>query len=769
MEDMLTTMLQYIDMQLPIIPICSSNHRSMNNTHRNICKSPGKSPIVPAWTDRTVPSMEEAESWYARNPYMNVGMIMGKGFVGVDIDGEVGELLLQGHSKGEIPDTWEFATGAGRRLIFTIPLDMGTKKFTKKGTPGQHEELAFLASGQQTIMPPSIHHTGRKYIWTEGKSYRDIDPAPAPLWLIREIQEERTVDLSVDKPAPMKNEVEDLPGAAKGRGKEVSSNAISSEDWEKVVTAGGRNQHMSKLAGSLVSKGTLSKDTIKIFLKAQNLQKCVPPLLDAELDAMVETIYNLEQDKLSGKKPNTAKGKSKKGPPLRPKLFSEQFVEQQQGLGYSWKFNVNKGMFYRCDDSCGPWRPLDQLFCQKLIREALISKNVEWDTAHSVAEVVAALKEVLASESDDNVFDLGHNPDVDNVYLDNGTLNWETGELKEWMTSSYSVIKLPVAWHEGAACPEWTTALESWIPDALTRDFIQEYIGYCLIPDTSMRAAVFLYGGGMNGKSLFLHIITKLFGRRHITEIPLHRLTSRFEVAYLQDQLINICGDIDSKYLEETGVLKALIAGDVMRGEYKHGKSFDFTPVARLMFSANTLPKVSDKSLGWYDRWKLVQFPNQFAVDSSYKATLLAACGNEEGLSGILAWAVEGLRRWQRNGKRFTHSTNMNVSAQEYRMDNDSVVGFVTECIVKLKHEGVTTQLATPSLYKTYVVWCGEAGSKPVGQIEFSKRMQSQNFAKGVRPVGKISTNVFLGLQVLPEHQAEYDFNESMRVGVKHT
>jgi len=111
----------------------------------------------------------------------------------------------------------------------------------------------------------------------------------------------------------------------------------------------------------------------------------------------------------------------------------------------------------------------------------------------------------------------------------------------------------------------------------------------------------------------------------------------------------------------------------------------------------------------------------------------------------------------------------MNVSAQEYRMDNDSVVGFVTECITRVEHTGAATQLTTPSLYKTYVVWCGEAGNKPVGQIEFSKRMQGQNFAKGVRPISKISTNVFLGLQLLPEHQAEYDFNESMRVGVKHT
>lgn len=765
-EEMLQVALQYVDLKLPIIPICSYNHRSMNNTHRNICKSPGKSPIVPAWTDRGVPDPQEVEQWYAKNPYMNVGMIMGKGFVGVDIDGASGEMLLQGHSKGEIPDTWEFATGAGRRLIFTIPIDMVTKKFTKKGN-GEHEELAFLAAGQQTIMPPSTHHTGRKYTWTEGKSYKDIDPAPAPMWLVKEIREERTMDLSQDKPTPMsKSEVEDLPGAAVGRGKQVSSNAITQDDWEQIITAGGRNQHMSRLAGSLISKGTLSKDAIKTFLKAQNEQKCVPPLPHAEIDAMVETIYNSEQDKLSGKKPNTAKGKGKKGPPLRPKPFSEQFVEQQKGLGYSWKFNVNKGMFYRCDDSCGPWRPLDTLYCQKLIRAVLISKNPEWDTAHSVAEVVAALKEVLANESDDNVFDLGHNPDVQNVYVDNGTLNWETGELKEWVTSSYSVIKLPVAWHENATCPEWIAALESWIPDEVTRDFVQEFIGYCLIPDTSMRAAVFLYGGGMNGKSLFLHIITKLFGRRHITEIPLHRLTSRFEVAYLQDQLVNICGDIDSKYLEETGLLKALIAGDVLRGEYKHGKSFDFTPVARLMFSANTLPKVSDKSLGWYDRWKLVHFPNQFAVDSSYKSRLLAACGSEEGLSGILSWAVEGLRRWQQNGRRFSHSKNMNVSAQEYRMDNDSVVGFTTEAMIKTP-SSTKTHLATSSLYKTYVAWCGENGSKPVGQIEFSKRMQSQGFTKGVRPINKVSTNCFLEVELTEEYLGEYDFNESMRVSVK--
>lgn len=772
LDDMLKCALQYVDLGLPIIPICSHDHRSMNNTHRKLCTSPGKSPVLPAWVERGVPEPEEVEQWYIKNPYMNIGMVMGKGYVGVDVDGNDGEILLQGHSKGNIPDTWEFTTGAGRRLIYTIPEDLVTKKFTKKGN-GAHEELAFLAYGQQTVMPPSIHHTGRKYQWAKGKSPLSIRAAMAPPWLLNAVKEAEdvTIDLSVDNPRPMfaPMEIEDLPQEAIGKGKRVVTTVpVDVDDWEKVVSSGGRNQHLARLAGSLISKGTLSKDAIKIFLKAHNDLKCDPPLPASEIDAMIETIYNSEQAKMAGKKTDTAKRKSKKGPALRPQPFSLLFIEQQKGLGYSWKYNVNKGQFYRCDDSCGPWRPLENLYCQKLIREVLISKNPEWDTSHSVTEVIAALREVLASEMDEDLFDVGRNPDIEHIYTDNGILHWETGDLKEWNSNCYSVIKLPVAWQEETTCPEWVSALESWIPDPETRDFIQEFIGYCLIPDTAMRTAVFLYGGGMNGKSLFLSIISKLFGRRHITEIPLHRLTSKFEIAYLQDQLVNICGDIDSKYLEETGMLKALIAGDVLRGEYKYGKSFDFVPVARLMFSANALPKVSDKSLGWYDRWKLVHFPNQFSVDPHYKQKLLAACCSEEGLSGILNWAVEGLRRWNNHGRIFTTSKTMGMSAQEYRMDNDSVMGFVVEAIKRVEHTGMSTLLTTSSLYKTYVTWCGDAGNKAVGQIEFAKRLRSQGFEKAVRPIHKTTSNVFLGLQLVEEFQSEYEFQESMRVGTKH-
>jgi hypothetical protein len=63
----------------------------------------------------------------------------------------------------------------------------------------------------------------------------------------------------------------------------------------------------------------------------------------------------------------------------------------------------------------------------------------------------------------------------------------------------------------------------------------------------------------------------------------------RFVAANLFGKLANIAGDIDSKHLEETARLKA-----------KFRNSFEFTPFAVPMFSANKFPGSADVTVGYF-------------------------------------------------------------------------------------------------------------------------------------------------------------------------
>src|SRR4029434_3780586 len=91
--------------------------------------------------------------------------------------------------------------------------------------------------------------------------------------------------------------------------------------------------------------------------------------------------------------------------------------------------------------------------------------------------------------------------------------------------------------------------------------------------------------------------------------LSLHKLESdRFAVARLYGKLANICPDLPSEHLAGTSIFKAITGGDVITGEYKFKDSFDFVPIARLVFSANNPPRSQESSQGFFERWFVIPF-----------------------------------------------------------------------------------------------------------------------------------------------------------------
>ena len=740
----------YLELDLPIIPLCPSDHKGMSHTHREACRAPGKSPLLKDWTQRGTPSTQEVTQWFDDMPSINLGLILGDtgqwNLVGIDIDGKHGEELLKEWSSGVLPATWEFITGNGRRLLYLLPDGAASRKFARKDAQAEGE-LALIATGQQTVLPPSIHHTGKIYEWAKGRSPSEIEIADAPQWLL--------------------NRVLIFDDAPIGAAPEMT---VEEGDWTKIVEVGERNNHLLKLAGSLAARRNIPKEQILEFLKNWNQNHCQPPLPDNEVEIMVENL--VESEKIKAAKYVARKGKPRDV--LQPYPFAEHFVGAQRKKGVLWEYCVAKGLFYRCDQHSGPWQAVDQIYLQKEVRQELIAQDPGWDAFHKINEVVAALRELLANEENDERFDIGKHPDLEHVYVKNGRLYWRTGELKPWEPSTYSTIQLPVEWSpdakEGAGYEKWQEVLKQWVPDEETRMFLQEYLGYCLLPECGFRTGVFLYGASSNGKSLFLEVVSKLF-EGYISFTPLHWISERFETAILMDKLINVCGDIDAAYMTETATLKALIAGDPIRGEFKHGKSFHFYPVARLIFSANTLPKSSDKTGGWYSRWKFIEFPNKFKANPLFKRTLLTTMSTAASRSGLLLWAIEGLRRLYEQGE-FTQSAVMTTSEMQYRAENDTVQAFIDYAIVQVTHSGHSTTMAVPSIYGIYKVWADAAGVKPVSQLEFARRCGALDIERGVRNLSGVSANCLLGVRFSTTAldvgmDEEYGFQEAVRMSTR--
>lgn len=301
--------------------------------------------------------------------------------------------------------------------------------------------------------------------------------------------------------------------------------------------------------------------------------------------------------------------------------------------------------------------------------------------------------------------------------LENGMLNWITGELIEHDPKYMSTIRIPVVYNPEATCPEIDKFLNDVIyPDCIP--IIEEFAGYCLVPDTRFEKALMLTGSGANGKSTFIKLIIALIGKSNVSNIPLQELAdNRFKRAELFGKLVNCFADLSTKEIENSSYFKTVVSGDEIDAERKHKDPFSFRPFARLIFSANEIPRARDKTYAYYRRWLIIPFPNQFDENKADKG-LLARLTTPEELSGFLNKALAGLRRLFVN-EQFSSSPTVESALDSYKTANDSIAAFVSDCCMLDPGMFVSKQ----SIYEAYKKYCADAGYGAVSNRKFYERL----------------------------------------------
>lgn len=744
-----------IDLGLPIIPLCAYDHEFMYPKHIQMCKCAGKTPLIKNWQTRSSTSLEDVKEWDKQFKKFNIGVPLGEasGYVGIDIDGEYGEERLSEMSNGDIPDTWEFSTGAGRRLLYLIPPGTKTKKFKQANKEGGHEECALLCDGQQTVIPPSIHYTGRPYEWMDEHSPWDIDCAMAPEWLIKlikvdsSIQPQITFDLTdidiptlstdlasefecVDFMDTIPAELLNNQAIVKTQKSKTGHKIVVTEDMlTQPIPEGQRDNTMTAIVGHYCANRDIRRMGKEITLQIcmqHNMKYCDPPLEAESIKQKVNYFFDIELMKDAQYKQKQTNDK----PVFEPSKLTNTVRNKLQEEGLIIHFDQNSKMYYYTSPTKGPWTctrnsTLVSKWIRKVITDPVYGHHT-WDKQSYIEEVRRVLEESYTEaykHLDD--FDLGAHSDELSKYIvvNEGMLDWKTGQITPWNPEYFTTVSYNLNYDPTADCPRFKNYLSEWLPDAQVRDVVQEFIGYCLIPNTKFRKALFLYGKGSNGKSMLLEFLQKFF-KEHLSTLSYDNLFSRFGPANLKDKLVNIYDDTTVSFTKETSNLKNMIAGGQLEAEFKGKDHFTFINVARMIFSSQETPKTSDHSDAWYGRWFFVKFPNKFKPSNAKKTEIQTAL-NEE-LPGIFNWMIEGLKRLMENDG-FSDSRELVVSSQEYRSQNDSVSMFMNHmCVLDKASQG--TSLNT--LYKIYVVWSEYEGLRPLSKRTFAERIEDIGYEK---------------------------------------
>lgn len=304
------------------------------------------------------------------------------------------------------------------------------------------------------------------------------------------------------------------------------------------------------------------------------------------------------------------------------------------------------------------------------------------------------------------------------INVKNGLLEWRTGKLLPHDPNYKCTVQLPVHYDPEATCPE-TDKFWGEIVPADCLPLLEEFIGYCMVPSTQLEKSFMLTGAGANGKSTFLNQLTCLIGKGNVSNVPLQELVEhRFKRAELLGKLVNIFADLESVMLKSSSYFKMITSGDQIDAERKYKDPFFFKPFARLVYSANEIPRSADKSQAYYRRWIIIPFPNSFMGHAADK-NLITRLATDKELSGLLNRALAGLQRLVAN-HAFTEPKSTMAALETYKINNDSVASFTKECC------GIQPEFKVLKnhLYKTYEAWCEENGMRKVSSIKFNQRLQ---------------------------------------------
>jgi putative DNA primase/helicase len=280
---------------------------------------------------------------------------------------------------------------------------------------------------------------------------------------------------------------------------------------------------------------------------------------------------------------------------------------------------------------------------------------------------------------------------------------------------------------EPAPTPRWHRFLEDTFgTDAdsqQTIDFLHLLLGYSITGDVGAQVLPFLYGQGKNGKSVLVEVMLQLMGDYADAAPPGFLMAKTFDghptdLAELHGRRIVVCSELKPGDRFDEARVKLLTGGDKIKARRMRQDFFSFDPTHHLWLLGNHRPEVATGGFAFWRRLRLIPFERVVAEENKID-NLARILVQEEG-AGILAWLVDGARRYLSGQRDLSGPHRVRLATDAYEATEDVVGRFITEAC-KL---GSALRAEQAHLYTAYTRWCGSEGATPVSARAFASRIR---------------------------------------------
>jgi len=725
---LLEAALSYVEKGWKIIPI----HTPVKNgcsCGRHSCSSIGKHPRTKNGLKDATNEKNTINQWWKKWPTANIGILTGKesGIVVLDIDPQHGgdvsfDELVQ--NLGKFPDTVESFTGGGGRHIFFSYPGNGVIIRNKAGL-NDYPGIDVRGDGGYVVAPPSLHKSRKRYEWEVSSNPADIPLADISSKLIKILGEKK------DKLPPL-------------------------DSKSKKIQEGARNNTLTSIAGSFRSKGM---DFEEIFnsLKFLNEKRCDPALLETEIKEIAKSISKYSPGEFIKQKKKLRKRIEIKN---RTDYGNAERLVLRHGKNIHFCFLMEKWLIWTSIkweiDNTSEIIRLAKETVRSIYAEAAkikdkdIREKIVKHATNSEAEPrIKAMIKLACSEYEIPVIPDLLDRDHWLLNVQNATINLNTLKIKYHCREDLITKLCPVKYDKEAVSPLWNKFLDRIMQGnkELTA-FLQRAVGYSLTGDTSEQVLFIFYGTGANGKSTFLTTIGKLLGD-YACQTPIDTFLIKKgdnipnDIARLLGvRFVSAVEAEEGKRFSEN-LIKQLTGGDKVTARFLYKEYFEYLPTYKIFIANNHKLTIRGTDKAIWRRIRLIPFSVSIPPEEQDKNLMVRL---EKELSGILNWALEGCRMWQKNGLGYPEEVE--EATEGYRREMDVLAEFLEEhCIVNN-----AAKVQASLLYNAYKDWCEKTGEYIQNQRNMGMKLTEKGF---IRKRGTRGRYYWHGIGLIDEERGE--------------
>lgn len=458
------------------------------------------------------------------------------------------------------------------------------------------------------------------------------------------------------------------------------------------ISEGGRNDYLHKQGCSMRAK-EVPDDEIRAYLHGLNRVNCKPPLDDAEVDKIANSVLDLKPG-LSDEAKEAKRGRPRK---FNHAAVAKKLIADNGACFIDGMPAIRHGKIYEVG-----WKP---------VAREIIAINEE-ATRQNQKEVQHYLM-MMADQKQQS--------DPALIAFKNGVLDIRTMELRDFTDDDVIPNIIPHDWNPDAECQVVDNTLLKMAccePDIF--ESLMEVIGVCMYRSAEFTQSAILLGEGSNGKSTYIRMLQALLGKQNISSLDMAMLGKQFHTGQLAGKLANLGDDISNEFQrgDLLSVFKKIVDGNRVYADVKGVEGFEFESYATLVFSANEFPRLADYTDGMLRRIFPIEFNARFSkTDADYDPRISRKITTEQACQRMAVLGVAGLQQVIDNNG-FTPNAASSKRVGEIQAENDNVLSWSIE-------NGWNTETLDGCVgmtkYSEYKQWCLDCGLQAVSRNKFSR------------------------------------------------